>query len=31
MIGTVMNEDAAYYKSLLESLWDSFIFSKSNK
>uniref|UniRef100_A0A452Q7Q9 Amine oxidase n=1 Tax=Ursus americanus TaxID=9643 RepID=A0A452Q7Q9_URSAM len=30
MIGTVMNEDAAYYKSLLESLWDSFIFSKNN-
>nr|XP_025712153.1 LOW QUALITY PROTEIN: L-amino-acid oxidase-like [Callorhinus ursinus] len=30
MIGTVMNEDSGYYKSFLESLWSSFIFSKSN-
>ncbi|XP_032270646.1 L-amino-acid oxidase-like [Phoca vitulina] len=30
MIGTVMNEDSGYYKSFLESLWDSFIFSQSN-
>ncbi|XP_022351816.1 L-amino-acid oxidase-like [Enhydra lutris kenyoni] len=30
MIGTVMNEDSGYYKSLLESLRSSVIFSQSN-
>ncbi|KAF0885695.1 OXLA oxidase, partial [Crocuta crocuta] len=30
MIGTVMNEDSGYYKSLLESLRTDFIFSKKD-
>lgn len=31
MIGTLMNEDSGYYKSFLESLRSSFIFSNSDK
>lgn len=31
MIGDVMNEDAGYYKSLLESLRTDTIFLKSNE